>query len=58
MLIVAPFMMCVGISTSTYAAFIVPLLVDTMEESLSKQQKLATSLYALIGMGVGEILGA
>lgn len=63
MLKIVPFIMWTAISCAIYAGVFVPLMTDTMSTNLktqdwSDQTKQKNSLLALVGLGLGEIMGS
>jgi len=63
MLKIIPFIMWTAISCAIYAGVFVPLMTDTMSTNTntlnwSDQTKQKKCLLALVGLGLGEILGS
>lgn len=63
MLKIVPFMMWTAISTAVYAGVFVPLMTDTMPQNpksldWDEQTRQRNCLLALVGLGLGEILGS
>ena len=56
---VLPLFVMNGISISIYSGSFVNLMTDTMsDKDWSENQKLAMSLFAMIPLGIGELLGS
>ncbi len=63
MLKIIPFIMWTAVSCAIYAGVFVPLMTDTMSTNTktlnwSDQTKQKNCLLALVGLGLGEILGS
>jgi hypothetical protein len=63
MLKIIPFIIWTAVSCAIYAGVFVPLMTDTMSTNLktqnwSDQTKQKNCLLALVGLGLGEILGS
>ena len=53
-----PILIWNGLSVAIYAGLLVPLMVRTMPEDLSKDIKLQKASTAMIFIGIGEIIGS
>ena len=57
MLILFPLMVWSAISQAILSASLVPLLVTGMSKDWSHDKELEKAKYAMIGLGVGEVIG-
>lgn len=54
---VIPAMIWTALSLATFAGSFVTIMTDTMDDSISTNEKLELSLLAMIPLGVGEMIG-
>ena len=54
---IIPAMIWCSLSLATFAGSFVTLMTDTMDDKMSSNDKLELSLFAMIPLGIGQMIG-
>jgi hypothetical protein len=54
---IIPAMIWCSLSLATFAGSFVTLMTDTMDDKMTSNDKLELSLFAMIPLGIGQMIG-